>query len=143
MSPTGGRGVRFSDVVKSWSRIRFEQACWLKLSGIASVRFLGKKVVFIGWKRSCIVLLEKRVFVARMTSKGQLVIPKAARGVYGFREGSTVRIIATEEGVVLKPVVEKPWAGLRGMMKKEWGSLDIDLLIEESKRSLLKKVEAE
>jgi len=89
------------------------------------------------------VLLEKRVFGARMTSKGQLVIPKAVRDVYGFRKGSIVRIIATEEGVVLKPIAEKPWAGLRGMMRKEWGSLDIDLLIEESKRSLLKKLEVD
>jgi len=106
---------------------------------------LCKKVVFIGWKRGATgkVLLEKRVFGARMTSKGQLVIPKAVRDVYGFRKGSIVRIIATEEGVVLNPIAEKPWVGLRGMMKKEWGSLDIDLLIEESKRSLHKKLEVD
>lgn len=84
------------------------------------------------------IALEKKLYDAKMTSKGQIVIPKPVRDAYGLKEGMRVYLVATEAGILLKPGFEKPWAGLRGLMKVEWGSLNLDSLIEEAKRTVFK-----
>ncbi len=84
------------------------------------------------------IALEKKLHDAKITSKGQIVIPKPVRDAYGLKEGMRIYLVATETGILLKPRFEKPWAGLRGLMKVEWGSLDLDSLVEEAKRAIFK-----
>lgn len=82
--------------------------------------------------------LGKRLFEVRITSKGQMVIPKPLRKRYNLKQGSKVKIVVTSDGMLIKPGLEGPWIGLRGMMKKEWRGADLDGLIEEAKKSLFK-----
>lgn len=70
-----------------------------------------------------------------------MVIPKPLRERYNIRQGSRVKMIATDDGIVIKPGLERPWVGLRGMMKSEWGDKDPHRLIEEAKGSLFKVAE--
>lgn len=84
---------------------------------------------------------EKKIFEAKISSKGQMVIPKPLRGEYNLRQGSKVKIIATRDGLLIKPRVEGPWIGLRGIMREDWKDKDLDQVIEEAKRSLFKSVE--
>jgi len=84
---------------------------------------------------------ERKVFEVKITSKGQMVIPKPLREKYNLKQGSRVKIIATRDGIVIKSRFEGPWVGLRGMMKGDWKNKDLDQLIEEAKRSLFKVAE--
>ena len=44
----------------------------------------------------------KFVWTAMMTSKGQIVIPKEAREVFGFKEGDTLILLGdTERGIAI------------------------------------------
>jgi AbrB family looped-hinge helix DNA binding protein len=83
-------------------------------------------------------VLQKKVFEVKITSKGQMVIPKALRAKYNLKKGTKAKLIDTKDGILIKPSFEGPWTGLRGMMKTQWSDLDLDRLIEEAKRSVFK-----
>jgi AbrB family looped-hinge helix DNA binding protein len=74
----------------------------------------------------------------KITSKGQMVIPKPIRDKYGLKEGSRVKIIPVKDGVIIKPRSRGPWNGIRGMMAEEWRDADLDQLILEARKSLFK-----
>ncbi|MFP3952312.1 MAG: AbrB/MazE/SpoVT family DNA-binding domain-containing protein [Candidatus Bathyarchaeia archaeon] len=76
------------------------------------------------------------VFEARISSKGQMVIPKPLRERYNLRKGSRLRLIASDEGIIIKPIESPPWTGLRGIVAEEWSDIDLDTLIDEAKKSL-------
>ncbi len=82
--------------------------------------------------------MERKVFEVKISSRGQMVIPKVLREKYNLREGSRVKVIAGDGEIIIKPLLEGPWVGLRGLMREEWRGLDLDELIEEAKRSLFK-----
>ena len=45
---------------------------------------------------------RKFVWTTKMTSKGQIVIPKEAREVFGFKEGDTLILLGdTERGIAI------------------------------------------
>lgn len=79
---------------------------------------------------------ERKIYEAKITAKGQMVIPKPLREKYNLERGQKAKIIATKDGLLLKPSSEGPWVGLRGMMKADLSGVDIDRLILEAKRSL-------
>lgn len=79
-----------------------------------------------------------KVYMAKMTSKGQLVIPKPLREKYKLKEGSVFRVIAEDERIVLVPETVAPFTALRGLMRNEWKKRDLEELIEGAKRSLFK-----
>ena len=83
-------------------------------------------------------MIHQRVYRVRLTSKGQLVIPKALREKYRLKEGSLLRMIAEDERMVLRPETGVPFTGLRGLMRSEWKKRNLDELIEQAKRSLFK-----
>ena len=57
-------------------------------------------------------------YESKVTSKGQITIPKDLRRKYELEEGVTVLLVPSEEGIVLKHrVVELK--SIRGIMKKE------------------------
>lgn len=81
---------------------------------------------------------QKKIFEAKITSKGQMVIPKALRKKYNLKKGTRAKIIDTKDGILIRPNFEGPWIGLRGMMKTDWKNRDLDQLIQEAKKSIFK-----
>jgi len=87
----------------------------------------------IRWKKT----LTQRIFDAKVAKKGQIVIPKPLRERFRIKENSRITLVATEEGVLIKPTYQKPWTGLRGLVKGALTIEELDRLLEEAKRSLL------
>lgn len=83
-------------------------------------------------------MMQEKVYRVRLTSKGQLVIPRAFREKYKLKEGSLLRLIVEDERMVLIPETGAPFTSLRGLMRNEWKKHDVNELIEQSKRSLFK-----
>jgi len=81
---------------------------------------------------------EKKIFEVKITSKGQMVIPKTLREKFNLKKGTKAKIIETRDGILIKSSLEVPWTGLRGMMKTEWKDQNLDQLIEEAKKSLFR-----
>lgn len=54
---------------------------------------------------------------SKVTSKGQVVIPKKLREKYGIRTSTAIRWIEREQGILMVPESEDPIAAARGMLK--------------------------
>ena len=53
--------------------------------------------------------------LSRVTSKGQVVIPKGIREKYGIDRATAIRWIEKEEGILMVPESEDPIKAARGM----------------------------
>jgi AbrB family looped-hinge helix DNA binding protein len=54
---------------------------------------------------------------SRVTSKGQIVIPKTIREKYGIRPKMVIYLILKEEGVLMIPDSGDPISNARGMLR--------------------------
>ena len=54
---------------------------------------------------------------SKVTSKGQIVIPKKIREKYGIHPSTSIRWIEKKEGILMVPDVEDPIIAARGMLK--------------------------
>lgn len=54
---------------------------------------------------------------SKVTSKGQIVIPKRLREKYGIRSATSIRWIEKEQGILMVPESEDPIVAARGMLK--------------------------
>ncbi len=54
---------------------------------------------------------------SKVTSKGQIVIPKKIREKYGIRPSSSIHWIEKEEGILMVPDSDDPIISARGMLK--------------------------
>jgi AbrB family looped-hinge helix DNA binding protein len=54
---------------------------------------------------------------SKVTSKGQVVIPKKLREKYGIRTATAVRWIEKDQGILMVPESEDPIVAARGMLK--------------------------
>ena len=54
---------------------------------------------------------------SKVTSKGQIVIPKKIREKYGLRTSTSIHWIEREEGVLMIPDSEDPIVAARGMLE--------------------------
>lgn len=54
---------------------------------------------------------------SKVTSKGQVVIPKRLREKYGIRSATSIRWIESEQGILMVPESEDPIIAARGMLK--------------------------
>ncbi len=54
---------------------------------------------------------------SRVTSKGQVVIPKKLREKYGLCSATVIRWIEKEQGILMVPESEDPIVAARGMLK--------------------------
>ena len=81
--------------------------------------------------------MSNKIFDAKVAKKGQIVIPKPLREKLRIKEDSRVTLVATEEGVLIRPRFQRPWSGLRGLIKGTLTIEELDHLLEEAKRSLL------
>lgn len=68
--------------------------------------------------------------VARVTSKGQIVIPAAIRKRHGIRKGTVVAITERGSEIVLRPLDEEYFDQLAGFLGTD-GESWTDALIEE------------
>ena len=82
--------------------------------------------------------MSQRIFHTKVAKKGQIVIPKPLRERFRIKEDSRITLVATEEGVLIRPTHQKPWSGLRGLIRGTLTGKELDRLFEEAKRSLLR-----
>jgi len=68
---------------------------------------------------------------SKVTSKGQIVIPKRLREKYRVHPATTIRWVEKEEGILMVPEAEDPIKAARGMLK---GSGILKTYLEEKKR---------
>ena len=54
---------------------------------------------------------------SKVTSKGQIVIPKKIRDKYGIRPSTSIHWVEKEEGILMIPDSEDPIVAARGMLK--------------------------
>jgi len=54
---------------------------------------------------------------SKVTSKGQVVIPKKLREKYGIRTATAIRWIEDDQGILMVPESEDPIVAARGMLK--------------------------
>ena len=73
---------------------------------------------------------------SKVTSKGQVVIPKKLREKYGIRTATAVRWIEKDQGILMVPESEDPIVAARGMLK---GSGILRALMNEKKREKQKE----
>jgi len=80
------------------------------------------------------------LFKVRVSSKGQVVIPRQVRKALNLKEGDELLLVPTEEGILMRPP-SKERGGLRGLLK----GLDIDpeeceAILSEARRSLARVI---
>jgi AbrB family looped-hinge helix DNA binding protein len=75
---------------------------------------------------------------SKVTSKGQIVIPKKIRGKYGIHPSTSIRWIEKDEGILMVPDSDDPIVSARGMLKGA-GLLKIYLLEKEKEKEREKK----
>ena len=68
---------------------------------------------------------------SRVTSKGQVVIPKKLREKYGIRSTTVVRWVEEERGILMVPESENPIVAARGMLQ---GTGILKAYLEEKRR---------
>lgn len=54
---------------------------------------------------------------SKVTSKGQIVIPKRLRVKYGIRSSTAIRWVEKDQGILMVPESEDPILEARGMLK--------------------------
>ncbi len=65
------------------------------------------------------------------SSKGQVVIPRRLRREFEIEEGTKATVVATPEGILLKPITSKFIKSLRGSLK---GTKAMDVFLAERRR---------
>ena len=58
-----------------------------------------------------------KTVLSKVTSKGQVVIPKWLREKYGILPATAIRWIGREEGILIVPESEDPIRAARGMLE--------------------------
>jgi AbrB family looped-hinge helix DNA binding protein len=58
-----------------------------------------------------------KIASSKVTSKGQVVIPKCLREKYGILPATAIRWIEREEGILIVPESEDPIRAARGMLE--------------------------
>jgi len=82
-------------------------------------------------------------FRVKVSSKGQVVIPKPLRDAYGIREGGEVLMVPVKGGILVRaPPVRGD--GLRGLLAGLCSDVEeCEAILAEARRSLLKVVAGE
>jgi len=73
---------------------------------------------------------------SKVTSKGQVVIPKKLREKYGIRPTTAIRWIEKDQGILMVPESEDPILAARGMLK---GSGILKAYMKEKRREKQKE----
>ena len=73
---------------------------------------------------------------SKVTSKGQVVIPKKLRDKYGIQTATAIRWIEKDQGILMVPESEDPIMAARGMLK---GSGILKAYMKEKRREKQKE----
>lgn len=73
-------------------------------------------------KDECKEALKLKTYTVKITSKGQITIPKDLRDQYNFQEGVQLMLTPTEQGVLMRHPAN-PLRQLKGLMRRE---IDLD-----------------
>ena len=76
---------------------------------------------------------------SKVTSKGQIVIPKKIREKYGIHPSTSIRWFEQKEGILMVPDSEDPIIAARGMLK---GSGVLKTYMQEKERDKKLEVKA-
>lgn len=74
---------------------------------------------------------------SKVTTKGQVVIPKRIREKYGIHPATSIRWVEKEEGILMIPDTEDPITAARGMLK---GSGIFKVYLQEKKKEIAREV---
>ena len=75
---------------------------------------------------------------SKVTTKGQIVIPKKIREKYGIHPSTLIRWIEKKEGILMVPDSEDPIIAARGMLKGS-GMLKAYMLEKEREKKMEEK----
>ena len=75
---------------------------------------------------------------SKVTTKGQIVIPKRIREKYGIHSSTSIRWIEKKEGILMVPDLEDPIVAARGMLK---GSGILKAYLKEKKKEKAREAE--
>ena len=75
---------------------------------------------------------------SKVTTKGQIVIPKRIREKYGIHTSTSIRWIEKKEGILMVPDSEDPIVAARGMLK---GSGILKAYLKEKKKEKAREAE--
>ena len=75
---------------------------------------------------------------SKVTTKGQIVIPKKIREKYGIQPSTSIRWIERKEGILMVPDSEDPIIAARGMLKGS-GVLKAYMLEKDSEKKMEEK----
>ena len=67
---------------------------------------------------------------SKVSTKGQVVIPKEFRDIFSMKPGSRVMIEAIEEGVLIMPLPRRPLKMMRGLFKGKFRKSSVELIRE-------------
>ena len=70
---------------------------------------------------------------SKVTTKGQIVIPKRIREKYGIHPATSIRWVEKKEGILMIPDSEDPIIAARGMLK---GSGIFKVYLQEKKKEI-------
>ena len=73
---------------------------------------------------------------SKVTTKGQIVIPKRIREKYGIHPATSIRWVEKKEGILMIPDSEDPITAARGMMK---GSGIFKVYLQEKKKEIARE----
>lgn len=73
---------------------------------------------------------------SKVTSKGQIVIPKKIRDKYGISSSTSIHWVEKEEGILMIPDSEDPIVAARGMLE---GSGILKAYLKDKKREKKKE----
>ena len=73
---------------------------------------------------------------SKVTTKGQIVIPKRIREKYGIHPATSIRWVEKEEGILMIPDSEDPITAARGMLK---GSGIFKVYLQEKKKEIARE----
>ncbi len=77
-------------------------------------------------------------FSSRITSKGQVTIPKKIRDDLNIKTGDVIQFVKKREDIVIKPV--KTLLDLKGVIKTDRKPEDWDSARDQAKKYVVKKV---
>ena len=77
--------------------------------------------------------MEERMPIIKLSSKGQIAIPKAVRDQLGLRKDMELSITVEGRRIVLEPAQENSWEDLEGVLKR---TKVLELLEEEHRREI-------
>lgn len=72
---------------------------------------------------------------AKLSEKGQVVLPKEVRRVLGVRGGDRVYFLVEDNKVVVKPYARNMTELMKGVGKKYWESIDAKAYLARERKS--------